>query len=159
MDKLREILTGEITVVSLSFGSDWITINKVPDECPVCRAHILPEHHWYGRIGGRYGADLEIVFGCPNQKCVELFIGYYSLQPSTGNFLFMCTRPNEPVPLMFEEPLSAISPQYCLIFEEAHKAEAAGLTQICGMGYRKALEFLIKDYLIASRAARGLARQ
>ena len=27
-------------------------------------------------------------------------------------------------------------------------AEAYGLTEVCGAGYRKALEFLVKDYLI-----------
>jgi len=35
-----------------------------------------------------------------------------------------------------------------LIYNEAFQAEQYRLTQICGPGYRKALEFLIKDYAI-----------
>ena len=31
--------------------------------------------------------------------------------------------------------------------------ESQGLLQICGVGYRKALEFLIKDYLIATKSS------
>ena len=34
------------------------------------------------------------------------------------------------------------------IYSEAHTAEESNLKEICGMGYRKALEFLIKDYAI-----------
>jgi hypothetical protein len=46
-----------------------------------------------------------------------------------------------------------LSQSYCAIFQEAHKAEEFGLREICGVGYRKALEFLIKDYLIAIHRA------
>lgn len=34
------------------------------------------------------------------------------------------------------------------IYNEAFIAEQGGLLEICGVGYRKALEFLIKDYAI-----------
>ena len=34
------------------------------------------------------------------------------------------------------------------IYSEAHTAEESNLKEIRGMGYRKALEFLIKDYAI-----------
>jgi hypothetical protein len=53
----------------------------------------------------------------------------------------------------FEDSIKGISPTFCEIYEEAHKAEQFGLEQICGVGYRKALEFLIKDYLITNRPA------
>jgi hypothetical protein len=33
------------------------------------------------------------------------------------------------------------------IYRQGAKAEADGLDQLCGTGYRKALEFLIKDYV------------
>ena len=35
-----------------------------------------------------------------------------------------------------------------MIYNQAFSAEQYNLTEICGVGYRKALEFLIKDYLI-----------
>lgn len=39
-----------------------------------------------------------------------------------------------------------LSPQFVSIFQEAAEAQAHGLSQIAGPGYRKAFEFLIKDY-------------
>jgi hypothetical protein len=54
----------------------------------------------------------------------------------------------QPVPQSFPEVIQNISPAFCEIHQEADKAEHFHLTQICGVGYRKGLEFLIKDYLI-----------
>ncbi|MBR3131117.1 DUF4145 domain-containing protein [Candidatus Saccharibacteria bacterium] len=48
----------------------------------------------------------------------------------------------------FDTNLQKISPKFCEIYNEALIAEGKGLREICGIGYRKALEFLIKDYLI-----------
>jgi hypothetical protein len=46
----------------------------------------------------------------------------------------------------FEKIISDVSPQFAPIYNQALKAEQSGLDQICGPGYRKALEFLVKDY-------------
>ncbi len=47
------------------------------------------------------------------------------------------------------ESACRISPDFKQIYLEARMAQAAGLDLICGGGYRKALEFLIKDYAIS----------
>lgn len=47
---------------------------------------------------------------------------------------------------LFSELIQAISPGFCAIYAEAAAAESGELTQICGLGYGKALEFLVKDY-------------
>jgi len=91
-----------------------------------------------------------VVFLCPNQECQELFIAYYTDRINNAWRLWGC-RPIESVPLEFSPFLDEISPFFCSIYSEAHKAEVFGLTQVCGMGYRKAFEFLIKDYLIKNR--------
>ncbi len=49
----------------------------------------------------------------------------------------------------FSNQISALSPNFVRIYNQSEKAEAVGLDEICGIGYRKALEFLIKDYAIA----------
>ncbi|MCW3087660.1 MAG: hypothetical protein JWQ78_1046, partial [Sediminibacterium sp.] len=41
-----------------------------------------------------------------------------------------------------------LSPTFCIAYNESEEAENFNLKEICGVGYRKALEFLIKDYLI-----------
>ena len=48
----------------------------------------------------------------------------------------------------FKDPIIKISEKFCSIYNEALYAEYLKLRDICGVGYRKALEFLIKDYFI-----------
>jgi hypothetical protein len=74
-----------------------------------------------------------------------------SLSPILGHLTLSATRPIEPAPLTFDESVKEISPAFCDICEQAHKAEQFGLTEICGVPYRKSVEFLIKDYLIKTR--------
>ena len=50
--------------------------------------------------------------------------------------------------LGFTVVIQEISFDYCSIYNEAHKAEQQGYLQVCGPGYRKALEFLVKDFLL-----------
>jgi hypothetical protein len=52
---------------------------------------------------------------------------------------------------IFSEELNKISPDYCSICNEAHKAELRGYLQVCGPGCREALEFLIKDFISCDR--------
>lgn len=46
----------------------------------------------------------------------------------------------------FSETISGLSPGFVEIYNEAKTAGAFDLMQIVGIGYRKALEFLVKDY-------------
>ncbi len=48
----------------------------------------------------------------------------------------------------FSDEINNISSNFVKIYSEALQAENSGLSEICGMGYRKALEFLVKDFLI-----------
>ena len=48
----------------------------------------------------------------------------------------------------FSEDIKAKYPRFCSVYNEALLAEHNRLNEICGMGYRKALEILIKDYAI-----------
>lgn len=68
--------------------------------------------------------------------------------------------PNEPFELIttlpstfkspeFPEEIKQLSPNFIEIYGQAAAAEQDQLNQIVGVGYRKALEFLIKDYCIS----------
>ena len=48
----------------------------------------------------------------------------------------------------FSDKINSLSPNFVEIYHQSEKAENMGLTEICGLGYRKALEFLVKDYAI-----------
>lgn len=53
-------------------------------------------------------------------------------------------EPNEE----FSELIRKISPDFEKIYNQSLKSETLGLDEICGFGYRKSLEYLMKDYLI-----------
>lgn len=48
----------------------------------------------------------------------------------------------------FDAKLKKVSPQFVKVYNQALKAEEFSLDEIAGLGYRKALEFLIKDFAI-----------
>ena len=96
-------------------------------------------------LGGR----LERVFRCPRQTCEQFFIGrYYQRNRHTGIYYLAECVPHEPVNTGFHNVITEVSPSFCEIYNEASKAEQYGLKLVAGAGYRKSLEFLIKDYLI-----------
>lgn len=49
----------------------------------------------------------------------------------------------------FPETVSGLSPTFVEIFNQSMEAESKELDQLVGIGLRKALEFLVKDYAIA----------
>ena len=128
-------------------GKDYASIDKFPDHCPICHAGIEP----IKRDSIHFNAAtrrLENVFRCPRERCQSLFIARYSPYSSHSSSLNYCgSYPFERPDADFSEHIEQISPRFCKIQNEAQKAEQEGWKLIAGPGYRKALEFLIKDYL------------
>ena len=118
----------------------------IPNECPICGRTIRPITVFsYGN-----GIDLKIVFKCSHEKCDELFISYYQRVPSVGGpldeFNLLCSKPKACKFKDFDECIKTLSPRFEKIYNQAKHAEELDLDEICGVGYRKALEFIIKDY-------------
>ena len=51
-------------------------------------------------------------------------------------------------PEIFSDIIISVSTPFIEIYNQAFTAQQLNLSEIAGVGYRKALEFLIKDYLI-----------
>lgn len=62
----------------------------------------------------------------------------------TNNYLIY----NKPKYLSVSDEIIAISPSFHQIYKQAEIADSVGLDQISGLGYRKSLEYLIKDFCI-----------
>jgi hypothetical protein len=60
-------------------------------------------------------------------------------------------EPGEPLPPIVPEEVKKLSPLFWEIYKEAYCAEKFGLIKVAGPGYRKALEFLVKDYVLANK--------
>ena len=115
-----------------------------PNVCPNCQNTITPLEI----IGSRSKAQSEVVFKCPNVECRQLFIAYYEAW-GDGTYKFgNRTNFGRPSVTKFTENIVAVSKFFTIIYNQAKVAEEMGLEEICGVGYRKALEFLIKDYCI-----------
>ena len=127
-------------------GGKFAEINGLPDRCPFCHNAVTPEA-LFSSVGD---GTLDVFFKCPNQKCSSAFIGYYkNNHPIDYTYRFLGkTSQGYLKEKEFHETVTTISPDFVNIYNEAYQAEQQDLLEICGVGYRKALEFLIKDYII-----------
>lgn len=133
--------------------------------CPNCGKgiHTKPLAYEYGKtktnvrfrgrptIAEREANTLGVICVCP--VCKELIYATYidyGHQDIDDEYTFKWEKSNvypyKKEIVKFEETIESISPSFALIYNQAKSAEDMGLDEICGMGYRKALEFLIKDY-------------
>jgi hypothetical protein len=127
--------------------SDYAEIDKYPDHCPICHAGIEPIRQQPNHLQTKR-RRLEIVFRCPREDCQSIFVArYYPFGYGADSFVHRGSFPFEPFNKGYSEHITTISPRFCAIANEAQKAESQGWKLICGPAYRKALEYLIKDYL------------
>ena len=125
--------------------------NVVPDTCPLCHHAIDPIFikGFLVRRAASSTSQLQIIFRCTKHDCSRVFISYYEdFTENTNYFILKGSLPKNLKRKEFSKIIKETSLKFCEIFNEASFAEQIELTQICGPGYRKALEFLIKDYLI-----------
>jgi len=128
---------------SITWGGNTF-VGQQPEKCPLCNVTI----HTGLPITYR---GFQVVFCCP--KCDELFIGYYFPTEEVEQFVqetyslkLEALRPHKIYLRDVSEIIKEISPNFVSIYSEAFDAKEMGLNQICGVGFRKAVEFLIKDY-------------
>jgi len=138
-------MTAIVNIVDDSNQSQGtIKINE-PDICPLCHRSVTP-YVSLGFINSKTSV-IEIVFRCPNKKCKRVFIGYYH---GIGNFpTFKNSEPTNLIEKKFSQHINTTSPNFSLIYNQALVADSLGLDEISGSGFGKALEFLIKDYVIS----------
>lgn len=133
---------------NLNSSRRYLTYTDV-EICPICKSKIRPVH-------------LAASLNTPNtasvfhycQSCHETFITQYAAQQKTSNSEYyiatdvIYSEPNRFYKHIFDERIINLSPQFDKIYNQALAAESSMLDEIAGLGYRKALEFLIKDFAI-----------
>lgn len=75
---------------------------------------------------------------------------------SLPNFVYNLTKLEPSIfhPREFGKTLTSISKDFVEIYNQSQQTEELGLNRICGPGYGKSLEFLIKDYAILKNPAK-----
>lgn len=125
---------------------------EIPRKCPRCEVayaedpqatFIFDERGMHSKEGSAYS-----VYFCPH--CGQCFLAEYNLimfHDSLDTRLVK-TYPYSKAKTNFSKAISNLSPDFVEIYHQSEEAEHAGLPRVCGFGYRKALEFLVKDYAI-----------
>jgi hypothetical protein len=139
--------------IDLALHRKDFKVNKIQDFCPLCHSTIKPVYRyaWMDKRG------LQAVFECPKENCQKLFIAYYraSTQEEKSEleteYYYSSSEPIRVKKKDFSETIANVSPQFCEVYSEAQIAEQRRLKNICGAGFRRALEFLTKDYLILEK--------
>jgi len=133
----------------LSEKSGQAEIDALPNECPYCLRTINPSVIDVinpVNYDGLEDQSIQVILLCPSFSCHKVFVGYYENFGHAANFVK--TSQGALKRLSFNEAVDEISPDFSIIYNQAFAAEQQELLEICGVGYRKALEFLIKDYAI-----------
>ncbi|MGG1201182.1 hypothetical protein ABE208_10950 [Bacillus inaquosorum] len=124
---------------------DYFDLVKKPEKCPLCNTIQEPSFvSAYKLTNNR----IEAIFKCNKTFCNRLFISLLSRSRIGYSYSVDWSYPTKPAKIEFNEDIKQTSPLFVDIYNQANAAENSGLNHVAGMGYRKSLEFLIKDYLI-----------
>lgn len=119
-------------------------------ECPCCHFATSPTYI-DGFIIGSKEDEIPItaflVLYCT--KCKNIYIAKYISNSGISNLRLDFVFPKKSNLKMFSEGINELSPEFVSIYNQSLESESNVNTQgLAGLGYRKALEFLIKDYLV-----------
>ena len=124
-------------------------VDLYADECPHCGHDTTSNPFCAAAIETEHGLELDLIFQCQNNACQHLFIANYETIPGRASERHFRLR--EIGPPIFRAPqvrasVRKTSPGFAAIYGQSAVAEGLKLKQVAGAGYRKALEFLVKDY-------------
>lgn len=115
---------------------------EVGVKCPFCKVTIRPKALYEKSVDNGW------YYACDCTNCGKMFIAEICYDDSCEKYYCKHTYPENVIKKEFSNRILQLSEKFVDIYNQAYAAEAYGLEEIAGMGYRKSLEFLIKDYLI-----------
>lgn len=147
--------SGDIRIISPSGKSQIVIADSLPRDCIRCgKTSVKVIAAIYGDEGFRGSISALAVCYCTHPACNTLFVTPYVLVHENN---LTTARRMSHVPLIYTNPtvfsgeVEKLSPIFCETYNQAARAYDNQLLQICGAGFRRALEFLVKDYAIASK--------
>lgn len=130
-------------------GAEWVVeVDEFPDRCPSCHHAVQPLFlcgHALAEIGE---PEAQLIFACSRRKCQRVFIADYYVDFRNSLYRLGKIYPTTPEETDLPDEIIEMSPEYSNLMAQALAAEAYGLDQLVGIGLRKGLEFLVKDYLV-----------
>jgi len=128
-----------------------------PSTCPICKYAIKPVE-LFRHVFEDNDENYFVTFLYLCTHCYKTFVVLHSVKLSSDTKFksnpcqyaatLMYTEPNIFIRKDFDKNFMELSPMFCKIYNQAVAAESYNLDEIAGIGYRKAVEFLVKDYII-----------
>lgn len=152
----RRLDSRELRFKDIKGHENAVIIDAEPDNCPICDHGIEAIFiDAYGKADDTWGHYVQSMYRCPRVECQAIFTAYYTsaggYRSSYGSSEYVFLRKTFIRPYFeeekFDEEIAAVSSKFVDIYTQANRAESMGLVDICGAGYRRSLEFLIKDFL------------
>ena len=128
---------------NISFEADDV------NECPLCKKSIKPVCLNMFHLSKCAPYDIHGHFLCTS--CQSSFVAKYHVESDDSRKKVLGPFDIGPklfTKVKFDESITNLSPQFDKIYNQALAAETAGLDEIAGLGYRKSIEFLVKDFAI-----------
>lgn len=145
---------------TVKIGDDsCVGIIDEPTRCPVCKYAIKPvELHISGFRDEKKNAYISALYLC--KSCFRTFLALHECEAAatysrvgvlsghTFKAKMLYCEPNRFTKKDFPREITGLSPKFDTIYNQALAAECSNLDEIAGLGYRKAVEFLVKDFAI-----------
>ena len=121
----------------------------VPKVCPHCHKEMIPTIVTKSEIIKSSGQEVfAVLLRC--HICSSFYAAEYIYSNKSGNInqTLVPYHYSPTVELDIPDNIKEISEYFEDIYTQSESAYQLGLKQIAGMGYRKSIEFLVKDFLI-----------
>lgn len=120
---------------------------ELPNTCGICHIDFVPDFlvGFFGNYGHQ-SLTIEAVFQC--LICRSLMIAYYNRRNNRVPFKLQKVVPYKHKEIIIDPEITKLSPSFVELYKQLFKAEYEGLNLLLGVGYRIALEHLVKDYLV-----------
>ena len=142
----------KLVVATVAGAQRNVKLIGYPDTCPRCRVRIVPASRLQAATLVSPHSRVDECFQCTNASCGSLFLAQYKWIRSAGElheYNFERALPTDAVRPTQSKEIQALSPSFCEVFAQSVVSEVHSLNELTGIGLRKALEFLVKDFAIA----------
>ncbi|WP_294763649.1 hypothetical protein [uncultured Fusobacterium sp.] len=118
---------------------------ETPNHCPHCHTKIFPVVIGHSDITETETFPIfTVIFLCPS--CKNHFVETYNkIKDKTFSIGY---KPSNTIDEEVPSKIKDFFPRFYNIYSQALTAESYGLEELIGIGFRKSIEFLIKDFLI-----------
>ena len=120
-----------------------------PSICPHCHNGIEPliinQHVGNGPENTTVNYS---TWKCPHKDCRRIFVAVHEFTPAR-TWVFQMFLDGTPIGPHWPDSILKLDSKFIKTYLQSLQAESEGLDEISGMGFRKSIEYLVKDYVLS----------